>query len=85
MDFLLKREQLVIETKVTRPGHDARSIRDELAVDLLRYQAHPDSKILVCLVYDPKSLIDNPRGFEQDLTGALGNITIRAGQFVQGG
>jgi hypothetical protein len=44
MDFLLKREQLVIETKMTRSGHDARTVRDELAVDLLRYQAHPDCK-----------------------------------------
>jgi len=77
MDFLLKREQVVIETKMTRPGHDARSIRDELAVDLLRYQAHPDCKILVCLVYDPKGLIDNPRGFEQDVTGPQGNLTVR--------
>jgi len=84
MDFLLKREQLVIETKVTRSGHDARSIRDELAVDLLRYQAHPDCKILVCLVYDREGLIDNPRGFEQDVTGAQGNITVRVA-VVQGG
>jgi hypothetical protein len=84
MDFLLKREQLVIETKVTRSGHEARSIRDELAVDLLRYQAHPDCKILVCLVYDPEGLIDNPRGFEQDVTGAQGNITVRVA-VVQGG
>jgi REase_DpnII-MboI len=83
MDFLLKREQLVIETKVTRSGHDARSIRDELAVDLLRYQAHPDCKILVCLVYDPNGLIDNPRGFEQDVTGPQGNITVRVA-VVQG-
>jgi hypothetical protein len=83
MDFLLKREQVVIETKMTRPGHDARSIRDELAVDLLRYQAHPDCKILVCLVYDPNGLIDNPRGFEQDVTGPQGNITVRVA-VVQG-
>jgi hypothetical protein len=83
MDFLLKREQVVVETKMTRSGHNARTIRDELAVDLLRYQAHPDCKILVCVVYDPDELIDNPRGFEQDLTGAQGNITVRVA-VVQG-
>jgi REase_DpnII-MboI len=83
MDFLLKREQVVIETKMTRSGHGARAVRDELAVDLLRYQAHRDCKILVCVVYDPDGFIDNPRGFEQDMTGAQGNITLRVA-VVQG-
>lgn len=82
MDFLLKVEGVVVETKFARVGGQ-KQIRDELAVDLLRYQAHPDCQILVCVVYDPDGQIRNPRGFEQDLTGPQGNIALKVA-VVQG-
>ncbi len=76
MDFLLKAEQVVVETKLSGEGTGARDIRDQLGVDLLRYQAHPDCQILVCFVFDPRMRIANPRGFEQDLSIPQGRLEV---------
>jgi len=60
MDFLLKNEKLVLETKKTRLGLDHKAVGDELAVDIVRYKSHPDCLILACFVYDPECRIGNP-------------------------
>jgi hypothetical protein len=67
MDFLLKREKIVVEVKMTRAGLRTREIGDELTIDIARYRSHPDCKRLICFVYDPDRLISNPRGVEDDL------------------
>jgi hypothetical protein len=67
MDFLLRPEQIVIETKMSREGLDARKLGNELIEDIAHYHAHPDCKTLICFVYDPMGLIANPRGVENDL------------------
>jgi hypothetical protein len=67
IDFLLKREGVVIETKMSRQGLTAKKLGDELAVDAVRYRSHPEARILICFVYDPQKLIANPRGIEDDL------------------
>jgi hypothetical protein len=66
LDFLLKREELVIETKMTRKGLNQRKIVEELVVDKERYRAHPDCRTLVCFVYDPEGRCDNPNALEND-------------------
>ena len=68
IDFLLKQEQIAIETKMTRKGLSAKKLGDELIVDIAHYQKHPDCKTLYCLVYDPEYRLSNPRGLEADLT-----------------
>lgn len=83
MDFLLKREGVVVEIKMTGPKVRAKELRDQLAIDLLRYQVHPDCSILVRLAYDPGRFITNPRGFEEDLTGPQGALAMRVA-VVQG-
>ncbi len=77
MDFLLKREQVVIETKKTRIGLDARKIGDDLLLDIARYKVHPDCKTLICFVYDPENLIANPVGLENDLARQDGELTVK--------
>ena len=67
MDFLLKQEQVVVETKKTRSGLGSREIGDQLIEDIARYEPHPDCSTLVCFVYDPDGRIANPRGIENDL------------------
>jgi len=67
VDFLLKTEQCVIETKMARRGLTHRELGDQLIVDIERYQMHPDCKELWCFVYDPSGHIVNPRGIEADL------------------
>jgi hypothetical protein len=68
IDFLLKPEGIVVETKMTRDGLTARRLGEELAIDAVRYRAHPDARVLVCFVHDPRKLIANPRGIESDLS-----------------
>ena len=66
MDFLLKQEKIVIETKMTRDNIGQKEIVEQLAVDKERYRAHPDCKMLVCFVYDPSCRCKNPVALEND-------------------
>jgi hypothetical protein len=76
MDFLLKAEQVVVETKMTRPALRDREIGDELLQDIARYKQHPDCKSLICLIYDPSHLIANPRGLQRDLERLSGEMFV---------
>ncbi len=77
MDFLLKREKIVVEVKRTRSGLGAKEIASQLIEDIARYKAHPDCKALVCFVYDPEGLVANPRGIEADLSREEGPFPVR--------
>jgi hypothetical protein len=68
MDLLLKREQIVIETKMTRPSLDQRTVAKELAIDKEFYRAHSNCRTLICFVYDPTRRLANPTALEDDLT-----------------
>jgi len=76
MDFLLKAERIVIETKMARPGLDSSTIRQELAVDILQYRVHPDCGSLVCFVYDPDRRIANRRALEHDLSETINGMHV---------
>ncbi len=76
MDFLLKNEKLVVELKMTREGLGGKEIGDQLIQDIERYKNHPDCKTLVCFVYDPDSVIYNPRGLENDLNREDNNLKV---------
>lgn len=77
MDFLLKEEKIVVEVKKTRPKLGGAEIGEQLAVDMLRYEAHPDCKTMVCFIYDPEERITNPRGLERDMSKVRGNLNIK--------
>lgn len=77
MDFLLKNEGIVVEIKKTRIGLSPTDLADQLIVDMERYQAHPDCKVLFCFVYDPEGRIATPEVIEQDLSKPHGNIDVR--------
>lgn len=76
VDFLLKQERLVVEIKKTRKGLGAKEIGEQLIVDALRYQAHPDCGQLLCFVYDPDGRVSNPRGIENDLTREINGMPV---------
>jgi len=77
MDFLLKREKIVLETKKTRDSLSRDSqVGDQLIIDIERYAQDPNCQTLICFVYDPDSLLDNPKGLEQDLSGIRKNINV---------
>ena len=67
VDFLLKQEKIVIEVKKTRTKLRDREAGEQLIIDIDRYKSHPDCDTLICFVYDPDSLINNPAGLENDL------------------
>ena len=76
MDFLLKAERVVVETKKTRKGLDAKELGDQLIIDIQRYQSHPDCKTLFCFVYDPEARIANPMGIESDLSKTYNDLDV---------
>lgn len=76
VDFLLKKEKIIIEIKKTRQGLTTKEVGEQLIIDSLRYQAHPDCNTLVCFVYDPEGRLANPRGIENDLTKQINDVPI---------
>ena len=77
VDFLLKKERIVIEVKKTRPNLKGGEIGEQLIIDRARYERHPDCETLVCFVYDPEGRIGNPVGLERDLEDNTGRIKVR--------
>ena len=77
IDFLLKIEQIAIEAKKTRPSMSTRELTDQLIVDKDRYRSHPDCRCLVAFVYDPEGRLENPRGFERDLSETTDQLEVK--------
>ncbi|WP_208643487.1 hypothetical protein [Pedobacter miscanthi] len=67
VDFVLKKEQIIIETKMTREGQTIKSLGEELLTDTGRYKGHPDCKTLVIFIYDKGDFITNKHGFSSDI------------------
>jgi len=77
VDFLLKDVFIVVEVKKTRKGLADKEVGDQLLIDIVRYQAHPDCRTLVCFVYDPEERIANPAALERDLSTVTDRIGVR--------
>lgn len=77
VDFLLKRESIILEIKKTRAGLGRKEVGDQLLIDIGRYRAHPDCRTLFCFVYDPESRVSNPRGMEHDLSRITDGLAVR--------
>ncbi|MGV7229069.1 MAG: hypothetical protein ACQ9IQ_10470 [Nitrospirales bacterium] len=75
-DFLLPQIDTVIEIKKTRKGLNAKSVGDQLIIDIAKYKKHPQCRRLVCFVYDPEGRISNPMGIESDLHKADHGIDV---------
>ena len=67
VDFVLKKEKIVIETKMTNDGLRDKEIGGQLLIDIGRYRAHPDCKLLVVFIYDKGDHIRNKSGLINDL------------------
>lgn len=65
IDFHLPEYDMYIETKMTRVGLTDRKIGEELLIDIGRYKN--SCSTLVCFIYDPKEMLDNPYGLIRDL------------------
>jgi hypothetical protein len=78
VDFLLKREMIVVEVKMTRDSLAQRELADQLIIDKERYRSHSDCRILVCFVYDPEHRCTNPAALENDLSEQIGLFRVEA-------
>jgi hypothetical protein len=76
MDFLLKREHVVVEVKMTRRGLDQKEVVKQLTEDKERYRVHADCHALVCFVYDPAGICDNPKALERDVSVSEGAFRV---------
>jgi hypothetical protein len=77
MDFLLKDQRMVIETKMARKGLGAKEIGAQLIEDIARYRRHPDCNTLICFVYDPEGFIANPAGLAKDLSTEENGFSVK--------
>ncbi len=76
-DFLLKKENIVIEVKKTRSNLKAKQIGEQLIIDIAKYKTHPNCKILYCFVYDLDGYISNPKGIENDLNNDKSDMKVK--------
>jgi len=76
LDFLLKKEKIVVELKMASEKLTDKKISEQLIIDIERYRAHPDCNTLICFVYDPSMNIRNPIGVEQDLSRKEGMLEV---------
>lgn len=76
IDFLLKKEKIVIEIKKTRKNLGAKEVGEQLMIDIEKYTAHPDCETLLCFVYDPEAKVANPTGIENDLNRETNNLRV---------
>lgn len=76
-DFLLKKEQIIIEVKKTRSSLKSKQLGEQLIIDIAKYKTHPDCKLLYCFVYDPEGYINNPRGIENDLNDSSKDMKVK--------
>ena len=49
---------------MSRKSLNAKTLGEQLIIDIEKYQVHPDCKKLFCFVYDPEGWITNPKGIE---------------------
>jgi hypothetical protein len=75
-DFLLARERVIIEAKMTRHNLKQREAANQLIIDVARYSKMPQVDNLVCLVYDPERLCTNPTALEDDIADSDGRLRV---------
>ena len=75
IDFLLKKEKILIEIKITSEKLDANKLGKQLRDDIPHYKNHPDCKYIIFFIYDPLTIINNRKGFISDIEGMCDNST----------
>ena len=76
VDFALKKEEILIEVKKTRHNLKDKELGEQLILDKAHYKVNSDYKTLICFIYDPEELINNPTGLERDLSEANSELRV---------
>lgn len=77
IDFLLKDENIAIETKITSSTLGNTNLTKQLNDDIGKYSKHPKVKTLMFFIYNPGNHIKNPIGFIKDFTKKEGSLDIK--------
>ncbi len=75
--FLLKLEQIVVESKVAGDDMGAEELEQQLAVDVQENRQHPECTLLVCFVFDPRRRLAKPHELEDALSGERDGLKVR--------
>lgn len=67
LDFVLKKEKIILEVKMTNSRLNAKKVGEELLTDIGRYKEYPDCCDLVIFIYDKGDHIRNKEGLITDL------------------
>jgi hypothetical protein len=67
IDFVLKKEKVIVEAKKTSDSLTTNKIGEQLIIDIAKYENYPEIDTLVCFIYDPDYLIENSEGLKLDL------------------
>ena len=76
MDFVLKREKIVLETKFMGAKLIQGEVTRQLTIDEKYYRQYPDCQTLICFVYDPEYRCDNPTALENDVKLDEGDFRV---------
>jgi hypothetical protein len=76
MDFVLKREKIVIETKFMGAKLTQGEVTRQLTIDEKYYRQDLDCQTLICFVYDPECRCDNPTALENDVNLDEGDFRV---------
>jgi hypothetical protein len=76
IDFVMRDVGVAVELKRASATLGVKEIGVQLSTDIMRYQALPGVRHLVCLVYDSAHYVDNPRGLERDLTKVNNGLPV---------
>lgn len=69
IDVVVPAADAVVEVKYVRDARHAKTVVDELMVDIESYHAHPHCEKLLVLVWDPQGHIADPVALGSDLSG----------------
>ncbi len=69
IDIVLPSEEILIETKYIRDNQHAKTIVNELMIDIESYHAYPHCKKIIFFIWDPNRYIIDPYVITNDLSG----------------
>ena len=67
LDFVLKKEKIIIEVKMSSEKLAGKQLGAELLIDIGRYKEYPDCSDFVIFIYDKGDFIRNKNGLISDL------------------
>jgi hypothetical protein len=67
LDFVLKKEKIILEVKMSSERLGSKELGEELLIDIGRYKEYPDCTDLVIFIYDKADHIRNKKGLINDL------------------